>query len=72
MTGKLKPEEVKNRMSEAKKLQTYETKLKISEAKKGKPLTKEHRQNLSESLKGRTSPNKGRKLTIFPFLSIYL
>lgn len=52
------------------KKRNEETKLKISLAKKGKPIphlnnqkerSHSHRNNLSLSLKGRTSPNKGRK-----------
>jgi len=51
---------------------TEESKNKMSKAKKGKPIpwlnngqsrTKSHKQNLSKSLKGRISPNKGKKFT---------
>jgi group I intron endonuclease len=49
---------------------TEESKIKMSNTKKGKPIpwlndgkvrTKEHRKNLSKSLKGRISPNKNKK-----------
>ncbi len=49
---------------------TEESKLKMSNTKKGKPIpwlndgkerTEEHKKNLSKSLKGRTSPNKNKK-----------
>lgn len=49
---------------------TLESRIKMSEAKKGKPIpwlnkgnerSQQHRDNLSKSLKGRTSPNKNKK-----------
>jgi group I intron endonuclease len=52
---------------------TSESKLKMSNTKKGKPIpwlnnglerTDEHRKNLSKSCKGRESPNKGKKFSI--------
>jgi len=52
---------------------TSESKLKMSNTKKGKPIpwlnnglerTDEHRKNLSKSCKGRQSPNKGKKFSI--------
>lgn len=51
---------------------TSESKLKMSIAKKGKPIpwlnnglnrTEEHKKNLSNSCKGRQSPNKGKKFS---------
>lgn len=51
---------------------TEESKLKMSNSKKGKPIpwlndgsvrTNLHRENLSKSLKGRNSPNKGKKFS---------
>lgn len=51
---------------------TDESKLKMSNAKKGKPIpwlnnnserTEQHRKNLSKSLKGRVSINKGKKFS---------
>lgn len=51
---------------------TIESRLKMSNTKKGKPIpwlnngierTEEHRQNLSKSCKGRQSPNKGNVYT---------
>jgi group I intron endonuclease len=48
---------------------TLESKLKMSNTKKGKPIpwlnnglkrTEEHKKNLSDSCKGRQSPNKGK------------
>lgn len=51
---------------------TVESRLKMSNTKKGKPIpwlnngserTEEHRQNLSKSCKGRQSPNKGNVYT---------
>jgi group I intron endonuclease len=52
--------------------QTIESRLKMSNAKKGKPIpwlnngmerTESHKKNLSKSCKGRISPNKGNKYT---------
>ncbi len=56
--GKHHSEEAKKKMKEKRKLQirgpcSEKTKQKISEAKKGKSFSKEHRQNLSKSLSGR-------------------
>jgi group I intron endonuclease len=51
---------------------TIESRLKMSKTKKGKPIpwlnsgierTESHKKNLSESCKGRISPNKGKKFT---------
>lgn len=40
-----------------------ETKIKMSESKKGKKLSEEHRQKISESLKGDKNPLYGKKLS---------
>ena len=42
---------------------TEKTKRKLSELHKGKPLSEEHKQKLSESLKGAKSPNYGKHLS---------
>ncbi len=42
---------------------TEETKKKISRTKTGIKLSKEHREKISAALKGRPSPNKGKKLS---------
>lgn len=58
------------RKSNLGKKRSTETRKKISESKKGKPIihlnngkerSLSHRKNISFSLKGRKSPNKGRK-----------
>lgn len=56
--GKTLSEETKQKLRKPK---TEETKQKISEAKKGKTLSEEHKQKLSESHKGLTPWNKGKK-----------
>ena len=50
--GVLPSEEVKKKMSNAKKGKPAHN--------KGKPMSEEQKKKLSDSLKGRTSPNKGR------------
>lgn len=49
---KLSPE-TRKKMSEAKKKMSDDTKLKLSEAKKGKKLSDEHKRKLSEAKKGK-------------------
>jgi hypothetical protein len=69
---KTKEEIEKLRVSNLGKKRSIETRKRISEAKKGKPIlhlnngkkrSLSHRKNISFSLKGRISPNKGKKYT---------
>lgn len=48
-----------------------ETKMKISEAHKGKCLSEEHKNKLSDAHKGKPSPNKGKHLKIVDGKRIY-
>src|SRR5574344_1487309 len=65
--GKPKSDETRRKLSEARKHQSDETRRKISEAHKGKSTTKgkhwkcseEAKVHMSESKKGKPSPNKG-------------
>lgn len=70
--GKHRTEEEIKKISKGNlgKKRTIETRKRISEAKKGKPIlhlnngeerSQSHKNNLSLSLKGRESPNKGKK-----------
>ena len=53
--GKKMTEEAKKKMSEAKLNQSFETKQKISNTKKGKSHSKAHCLNISKALKGRNN-----------------
>ena len=44
-------------------LHTEDSKRRMSESRKGRVITKEWRQHLSEALKGRTCPTKGKRIT---------
>jgi group I intron endonuclease len=59
-------DETRAKQSEARKgwVPSEETRKRMSVAKRGKPLSEEHRAHLSAAHIGRTSPNKGKTLTL--------
>ena len=60
--GKIRSEETRKRISDAKKNPSEKTKKKLSEAKKGTILSAEHKEKISQSLKGRIPWNKGKTM----------
>lgn len=75
LTGRKLSEETKEKLSEIAKQRTgeknpfygkhhsEESKLKMSESKKGKSLTEEHKQKISNAIKGENHPNYGKHLS---------